>query len=229
MITKMDKLTATKEALKITENCLTYIQNILKPGLTEKKVSLLIKKFFLENGADDISFETIVCSGKRTALFHGPTSSKKIQRNEPVYIDLGCKYHGYCSDLTRMFFLGQPDADFLKIYHLVKKVQSTQEKALQPNLSVKKLDLIGRDIFRKHNLDQYFVHSTGHGIGKKVHQKPTISYKRNGVLKEGTIFTIEPGLYLPNTFGVRIEDMYLITTTGYQRLSKGSRELTIID
>jgi len=224
----MDKLTATKRALSITESCLDHLKKKIKPGVTEKYLAHEIRDYFLSKGASSAAFDTLVCSGHRTSLFHGPTSGKVIKNNEPVYVDLGCKYRGYCSDLTRMFYLGKPEQDFLQIYQLVKKAQILQEKALKPGASLKEIDLIARDLFKKAGLDQYFVHSTGHGIGRKVHQKPIISYKRNGRLHPKMIITIEPGIYLPKKFGVRIEDMYLITTTGAQRLSKLTRNIQIL-
>jgi len=224
----MDKLSATIKAIKITEDCLKYISSELKKELSEIAISKKISDFFIKKGASSLAFETLVCSGKRTSLFHGPTSNKRIKSGEPIYIDLGCKYKGYCSDMTRMFFIGKPNKGFLEIYNLVKKAQSLQEKALKPGKTYKEIDLIARELFKGKGLDNYFVHSTGHGIGRTVHQNPIISYKRNGCFKKGMVVTIEPGLYLPKKYGVRIEDMYLITDTGAKRLTFSSRNIKIL-
>lgn len=200
-----------KKAQEITDKVFTAILPFIKPGVTEEYIARKIKKLIIKNGGDkQLAFKPLVCSGKRTALFHGPTSKRKIKNNEPVYLDFGAKYKGWCADLTRTIFIGKPNKRLLEIYNIVKKVQKKQINMVKPGVRTAEIDRKGREILKQYNLDKYFIHSTGHGVGKQVHQKPRISFKSNELLKAGQVITIEPGIYIKGLGGVRLEDMILV-------------------
>jgi len=225
------RLEYIKKAQKITDQVFTEIIGLIRPGMTEEAVARLIKKLIIKNGGDkQLAFASLVCSGKRTALFHGPTSKKKIKSGEPIYLDFGAKYKGWCADLTRTFFLGKPAAEYkklIRVYKLVLKAQQNQIKAVKVGASASAVDLIGRNFLKKHKLDKYFVHSTGHGVGRVVHQSPRVSYTSTDILRAGQVITIEPGVYIKGLGGVRIEDM-LIVNSKVENLTTSSKKLLFI-
>ncbi|GBR76290.1 aminopeptidase YpdF [Candidatus Termititenax persephonae] len=220
----MKRLAAIRRAQEITDAVFAEIRQSIRPGQTEKYIQGKIKRLIVKHGGDTrMAFTPIVCSGKRTALFHGPTSKKKIQKNDIIYIDLGARYRGYCADLTRTFFLGQPPPRLLKIYKLVRAVQQKQLSLVKAGTRVADIDQQGRDLFKKHKLEKYFTHSTGHGVGLKIHQRPRLSVKSKEVLRAGQVITIEPGIYIKGLGGVRLEDMVIVTRSGYLNLSQSPK------
>ena len=218
----MNRLESIRKAQEITDIVYAEIRQLIQPGLTEKQVASKIKKLVVRHDAK-IAFTSIVCSGKRTALFHGPAGNKKIQKNDIVYIDMGARYRGYCADLTRTFFLGKPNKRLKKIYGIVLAVQKKQISMVKAGASCAAIDQKGRDLLKKHKLAKYFTHTTGHGVGLKIHQKPRISYKSKELLKAGQVITIEPGVYIKGLGGVRIEDMLIVTKNGHINLSKSPK------
>ncbi len=221
------RLKYIKKAQGITDKVFAEIIPFIRPGITERQIANKIQKLLKNHGAG-LAFKSLVCSGKRTALFHGPASNKKLKQGDPVYLDFGAKYGGFCSDLTRMVFLGEPNKRITKIYEIVKSVQEKQISMVKSGAKVADIDLLGRNILKKSKLAKYFIHSTGHGVGSKIHQKPRISYKSKEVLKTGQVITIEPGVYIPGFGGVRIEDMLVVTNKGYINLTKSAKNLTIL-
>lgn len=222
-----DRLAYITKAQEITDLVFTEILTFIKPGLSEKAVAKKIDQLIRKHGGDPKpAFDTLVCSGKRTALFHGPTSNKIIKNNEPVYLDFGAAYKGWCSDMTRTIFVGKPPKKLLAIYKIVKKVQEKQITMVKAGVSVALIDQSGRDMLKKHDLEKYFIHSTGHGLGKKVHQKPRISFKSKEILRVGQVITIEPGVYLPGIGGVRIEDLLIVTKNGHLNLTNSTKKVT---
>jgi Xaa-Pro aminopeptidase len=220
----MNRLQAIRQAQKITDCVFAEIRQFIRAGLTEKQIADKIKRQIVKHGGDTrMAFTPIVCSGKRTALFHGPTSKKKIGANDIVYIDMGARYRGYCSDLTRTFFLGRPNKRLQKIYKIVLAAQQKQISLVKAGARVADIDQKGRDLLKKHKLAKYFTHSTGHGVGLKIHQRPRISHKSQEILKAGQVITIEPGVYIKGLGGVRIEDMLIVTKKGSENLSKSPK------
>ncbi len=218
------------KAQQITDQVFSEIIKYIKPGLSDWQVAQQIKKLIRQFGGDEeLAFPSLVCSGVRSSLFHGPTSKKKIiKEHEPIYLDFGARYKGWCSDMTRTIFVGEPKKELADIYKIVLNVQQKQIALVRAGVRTAEIDQLGRDILKKHGLDKYFIHSTGHGLGKNVHQKPRISYRSKAVLKEGDVITIEPGVYIPNKYGVRIEDLLVVTKTGYINLTKSTKNIIII-
>jgi len=212
MIIKDEKeIKAVKEAIKITKKVFKFFKRIKKIGKTEKEIAQALEYYILQCGAERGGFDTMVISDERTASAHARSSNKKIKKDSNLIIDLGAKSYGYNSDLTRVCSLSRMSKRFKQIFEVVKAAQSEAIRAIKPNIKISTIDKIIRDFFKKHNLENYFIHASGHGIGLLVHEKPLIVQSNFNRLKKGMLFTIEPGIYLPGEFGIRLEDMVLVT------------------
>ena len=220
-------------AARIADEVMLSIPDILRPGMTEMQAALQIKKHIKKKGGHKESFRLIVASGKRSAMPHGYATKKVIRKNEIVMIDMGVHFDGYCSDITRMFFVGVRGCNPLfvsaapnrikKIYNIIKSAQTKAIRMIKAGVPVASVDKAVRKKFSRYGMEKYFTHSTGHGIGRKVHEQPRISIKSTERLKSGQIITIEPGLYFKNKFGIRIEDMVLVKKRGYEIMTKAPK------
>ncbi len=226
---KTDKeLSFIKKACSIVQKAYYSAIKELKLGMTEIELKDILEDYMLKYGADDIGFETIVAFGKGSAVPHHVTGKTKLKENTPVLIDAGAKYRGYISDITRVAFFGTPSKKFVKIYNAVLGANLLAEEQIYSGLSTKEADKLARDYLKREGLDKYFTHSLGHGVGLEVHEAPTLSKKTNTLLKNGCVFTIEPGIYLDNQFGVRIEDTVVLEKGKIKRLFSDNKKLLII-
>ena len=182
-----------------------------------------------QNGAASVSFETIVASGERSALPHGKASDRVLKSGEFVKFDFGAYYKGYCSDITRTVVLGKPTDKHRQIYDIVLEAQMNALEHMKPGMTGKEADALTRDIIKRYGFGDYFGHSTGHGLGMEVHEAPRLSTLSETVLVPGMTVTVEPGIYLPDFGGVRIEDDVVVTKTGVQRLTQSTKDFIIID
>lgn len=212
-----EEIKLMKKSQDINGKTLLRIQKLFKKGVTELELAWKIKSIGHDLGADDISFEPIVAFGPHSAIPHHQNTSKKMKQSDVVLIDMGMKYKGYCSDMTRTFFVGKPSAEQAQVYQMVLDAQMAAIRALKAGVSCAKLDQIARD--EMGDMAQHFGHSLGHGIGLDVHESPGLSSKSKEILKENMVVTVEPGIYLPGKFGVRIEDMGRVTKTGYENFT----------
>lgn len=218
-----------RKACKITETSVLNCLSLLKEGVTEREISAKIDYEFRIQGADGSAFETIVLFGKNSSLPHGKPGDKKLSIGDIVLIDCGCIYKGYCSDLTRTFIYGTvPGTWFTDIYDTVLISQLKALSALKPGISTNEIDQIARYYISGKGMGTYFGHGLGHGVGLEIHELPRLNEDSSFILKEGFVVTIEPGIYIPNKGGVRIEDTVLITNNGCERLTTSSKELTVI-
>ncbi len=197
----------------------------LKPGVREKTVGDFLEIRMKRRGGESSAFPIIVASGVRAALPHGKASNKGIEKKEMVIIDFGVRHEGYHSDETKTVILGKPESGQRKIYDLVRKAQERAIRAVRPGESVRRIDNAAREIIARSGYGKFFGHGTGHGIGLAVHEAPTLSPRGSGVVKEGMVFSIEPGIYLPGWGGVRLEDLVLVTERGCEVLTYLSKEL----
>jgi Xaa-Pro aminopeptidase len=189
------------------------------PGATETEVALALEFKAKLAGAEAMSFETIVAGGKRSALPHGRASKLKLPRRGFVTLDFGVVVDGYMSDMTRTAHLGKALDGEREVYDAVLEAQQTAVAVVAPGVSAGDVDEAARSVLRRAGLDKYFTHSTGHGVGLEIHEGPRLAAKQTQVLEEGMVITIEPGVYMPGRFGVRIEDMVLVTKTGGEILT----------
>jgi Xaa-Pro aminopeptidase len=223
------ELDILREAAKITDKCVKHLQNLIKPGLTEWDLVIEIEYFYKKNGCIRTSFDSIVASGKGASMPHyTPSMTKKIRKGEMILIDMGCEYNGYNSDLTRTFFLDSVPDEFCRIYQVVQEAQQAAIQAVAEGVKASELDSIARTLISDAGYGKYFGHSLGHGIGIDVHELPSVNKSNESELAANTIISIEPGIYLPQKGGVRIEDMVRVTSHGCEVLTKSPKDIIII-
>ncbi len=227
MVKDEEEIAKIQKACELTDACFEHLQKFIKIGMTEKEIAYEIESYFLRNGADGLAFETIVASGKNSSKPHAITTEKTIEKGDPITIDFGCKYQGYCSDMTRTIFAGYVPDRMKPIYDLVLKDQLQTLEDMKEGAIIRNLSRNVENDFKLygHNL----IHSLGHGVGLDIHEIPYISGKNDNVLKENMVVTDEPGIYLPGEFGIRIEDTVLITKTGCINLTKSDKNYIIVD
>ncbi|MEN6448570.1 MAG: Xaa-Pro peptidase family protein [Syntrophaceae bacterium] len=213
-----------RKAALISEQALEAVLANGLIGRRECDVALDLEWEMRKRGASAASFELIVASGPRSAMPHGSASARVIGPDEPLVIDFGCVYEGYCSDQTVTVTTGDPVSAFAEAYAHVREAQERSMKALASGVKASSIDKIARDHLEAHGLARFFGHGLGHGVGLEIHEAPTVSSLSDDVLEEGMVITIEPGVYLPGEFGIRIEDMVLITDNSCKRLTNLDKE-----
>ena len=222
------EISKIKRAAEITDRVFNKILAILKPGVGELDIAAEITYWHRRFGAESEAFDPIVASGIRGAIPHARASAKKIEKGELVTIDIGCRVEGYHSDLTRTVSVGKPPTEMKKIYDIVlDALQRSLDKA-RGGVRVSSLDAVARRTIREKGYGRFFCHSLGHGLGLEVHELPHVSSKSKDVLKRGSVITIEPGIYIPQVGGVRIEDDVVIRENDNEVLSKIPKKLVIV-
>lgn len=227
MIKDEEEIQKITEACRITDSCFEYLKQFIKVGRTEKEIAIEIEKYFKLNGADGVSFEPIVASGTNSSKPHAVPTDKKIDLGDVVTLDFGCKYKGYCSDMTRTIFVGYIPEALKEVYDLVLKNQLQTEKELKEGANVKLISKMVENDFKLN--DYHLIHSLGHGVGLDIHEYPYINSKNDFLLKDNMVVTNEPGIYMPGKFGVRIEDTVLITKNGCINLTKSDKNYIVVD
>lgn len=229
MVKESFEIENIQKACKITETGVYNCISLLKEGVTEREVASKIDYEFRIHGADGSAFDTIVLFGKNSSLPHGKPGDKKLSIGDIVLIDCGCVYKGYCSDLTRTFVYGAiPGTWLIDMYEAVLSAQLSALSALCPGKNTNEIDTIARSYISGRGFGKYFGHGLGHGVGMEIHELPRLNTDSSTVLKEGHVITIEPGIYLPDKGGVRIEDTVLITKEGFERLTTSDKQLLVI-
>ena len=226
MIKDDEEIMLIEKACYITDQCFSHLCNYIKIGMTEKEISYEIEKFFRENGADGLAFETIVASGKNSSKPHAVPTDKKIEAGDAITIDMGCKYKGYCSDMTRTIFAGYVPVQAQKVYDLVLKNELQTLNEYKEGASIRVVSKMVENDFKLNGYD--LIHSLGHGVGLEIHEAPYINYKSDLPLKENMVVTNEPGIYIPGKFGVRIEDTVQITKFGCISLTNSEKNYIVI-
>ena len=200
-----------RRAVEVGDRAFEHVAARLKPGMTERQVAWQLETHMREHGAERVSFDIIVAAGPHGAMPHHRPTDRPIQSGEPIVIDMGCRLNGYCSDLTRTITLGEADAKFWEIYWIVLRAQQTCEDGLRAGMLGKDADALARGVIEAAGHGEQFGHGTGHGVGLEVHEGPLVSKTRGEApLPEGSVVTVEPGIYLPGWGGVRIEDMVVV-------------------
>ncbi len=200
----------------------------VKAGVSEAEVAAELEYQMRRRGAQHPAFETIVASGERTALPHAQPTGRKLANNELLLIDMGASLDGYASDMTRMLFLGRPGTQVRSMYRAVLEAQLAAIDSVREGVTAQNVDRAARRVLKEHGLDKAFVHSTGHGLGLEIHESPRIGKKDDTPLKAGMAITIEPGVYLEGTGGIRIEDTVVVTENGCEVLTPTPKELMLL-
>lgn len=216
------------KAQRIAEDAFRHILKFIKVGVTEKEIALELDFYMLRNGGEGLSFETIAVSGKNSSMPHGVPSDKIIENGDFITMDFGTIINGYHSDMTRTVAMGFATDEMKNVYDAVLKAQNNCLDNIKSGVSCKDGNMFSRSVINDLGYGQYFTHSTGHGVGVEIHEFPNLSPASDSVLQVGNIVTVEPGIYIPEKFGVRIEDMALITENGCENLTKAPKDLIIL-
>ncbi len=223
-----DEIEKIQKAQEIAEKAFDKLLGYIKPGISERELALKLNEFMLHGGAEALSFETIVLSGTNTSMPHGVPSDKKIQDGEFVLMDFGAVFEGYHSDMTRTVCVGQPTDEMKKVYNIVLEAQEKAIKSVRSGITGMELDAIARDYITDKGYGEAFGHSLGHGVGMEIHEYPNASSRSKTVFGKNMVVTVEPGIYIPGKFGVRIEDFVVVTENSCRNLTKCSKNLIIL-
>jgi Xaa-Pro aminopeptidase len=226
LIKDEDELQVMKRAARLGVQLFHELLPHLEPGIPETTVAALLEHNARSHGAEGMSFETIVAGGARSSLPHGRATSQRLPRKGFLTLDFGVILDGYCSDMTRTVFLGQPTRRQRFTYDAVREAQQAAVAAVRPGASCGEVDEAARSILRQAGLADFFSHSTGHGVGLEIHELPRVAAEQSQSLLPGMVVTIEPGVYIPGQFGVRIEDMVAVTQQGGEILTSASTSWT---
>jgi Xaa-Pro aminopeptidase len=200
----------------------------VRPGMKEHDLAAELEYRMRRLGAEKPAFETIVAGGARSALPHAQPTSAKLESGQLVVVDMGAQQDGYCSDMTRMLFLGTPTAKVKRTYRAVLEAQLAAIDAVRAGVATSRVDAAARNVLKGYGLDRAFVHSTGHGLGLEIHEPPRVGRRDKSRLQPGMAITIEPGVYLEDFGGIRIEDNIVVTETGCEILTPTPKDLRII-
>ena len=214
-----------RQAAAIGDQLFRSILHKLVPGRSEQEIADELFTEAKQRGGEGMSFETIVASGERSALPHGRASACRLPQRGFVTLDFGVLHRGYCSDMTRTVHLGRLTSHERAVYDSVLEAQQKAVLATRPGVQAQSVDGAARGVLEAAGLADRFTHSTGHGVGLEIHESPRIAMRQTEVLAKGMVVTIEPGVYLPKQFGVRIEDMLLLTTGGNELLTRSTKAL----
>uniref|UniRef100_A0A832MPR0 Aminopeptidase P family protein n=1 Tax=Pseudothermotoga hypogea TaxID=57487 RepID=A0A832MPR0_9THEM len=225
MIKEPQEVEFIRKAIQISEEALLKVLPLVKEGVAEKDIAAELEYQMKLLGADGIAFETIVITGPRTALPHGRASERRLRMNEPVLFDFGAKFNGYCADITRTFYFGKPDEEFVKVYNTVFEAQSLALEKGSGRMTGKELDSVARTHISSCGFGEYFGHGLGHGLGLEVHEAPRVNQSNESILPVGAVVTIEPGIYIEGKFGVRIEEDVVVHEDHLERLTHLERKL----
>lgn len=228
IIKSKDEIEKMRKAQQITEEAFTELLPMVKPGVTEAELALELEFLMRRKGAAGISFDLITIAGTKTSMPHGVPGDNTVKNGDFVTFDIGALYDGYHSDMTRTIAVGEVSEEQRSIYDIVYKAQMTALSRVKPGVKAYDIDSTARSIIARAGYGDYFKHSTGHGVGLDIHEQPFVSAKGETILSEGMVITVEPGIYLPGKFGVRIEDMVLVTKDGFENFATLPKELMII-
>ena len=212
-------------AEQIGDEAFSYILTQIKPGITELEIGAKLEYYMKSHGAQEKGFDTIAASGLHSAMPHAVPSEKVLEKGDFLTLDFGCKYQGYCSDMTRTVVIGKANEKQKEIYKIVLEAQEAALAGLRAGMTGAEGDALARKVIEEAGCGDYFGHGLGHSVGLEIHEKPALSPKDQTILRPGIIETVEPGIYIPGLGGVRIEDMTVITENGIKNLTSSPKEL----
>jgi Xaa-Pro aminopeptidase len=228
MVKSSDEITKIREACALGVRLFNGLLHQMRPGIPETEVAGKLEFAARKAGADQMAFPTIVAGGMRSALPHGRASKASIPRRGFVVCDFGVILSGYCSDMTRTLHMGRPTAEAHRVYEAVRDAQQAGLEAVKPGKTVSEVDSSARKLLYNKGLVKFFTHSTGHGLGLEIHESPRVATGQREVLRPGMVITVEPGVYLPGKWGVRIEDTVVVTETGCDILTECPKDLLTV-
>ena len=229
MVKDEEEINCIAEAERIGDEAFSHMLEFIQAGMTEKQIALELEYTMKSLGADGLSFDTIAASGPNSSLPHAVPTDRVLQDGDFFTMDFGCIYNGYCSDMTRTVFIGEnPTEKQMEVYTVVLKAQREALKLVKPGAKCSDIDACARKIISDAGYGDYFGHGLGHSVGLYIHEEPRCSRKCDTILEAGMTMTIEPGIYLPGEFGVRIEDLVVVTEDGYRNLAASEKNLFLL-
>lgn len=222
------ELAVMAESSRINDEALKKTLSAIREPLTEKQLADEYRKNILLCGGSGESFDSLICFGPNCAEPHHDTDDTPLRPGDSIILDVGLKYESYCSDMTRTVFFGRPTEEQKRVYDLVKAANAAGRAAVRPGVPLKEVDAAARKVIEDAGYGKYFIHRTGHGIGLEVHEFPDVSAASDAVCEPGMVFSVEPGIYLPGKFGVRVEDLVAVTDAGSMTLNRLDRELASV-
>ena len=217
-----------RAAQRLTEDVFAYLLDWIRPGRTEKEIAAQITYRHLLGGAEAVSFAPIVASGPHSARPHARPTDRRVQEGDVLLLDFGGVLEGYASDMTRVLAIGQTDPEVRRVYDLVRRAQERALSSARSGLVSRALDARARQVIDAEGYGASFSHGLGHGVGLQVHEWPRVSYSADYLLPEGAVVSIEPGIYLPGRFGIRLEDLVVLRDDGCENLTRASKEWTVL-
>ncbi|HEX2949708.1 MAG TPA: aminopeptidase P family protein [Armatimonadota bacterium] len=218
-----EELACIREAVRITDEAYHHLTRLAKPGVTEEDLALEAEWYMRRHGAEGVAFSLIVAAGEHSALPHAQPGPRALQPGDLVVVDMGARYAHYCADMTRTFAVAETTPIAREIYHICALAQRAGVQNIKPGMSGHQADTIVRDIIERAEYGEYFGHGTGHGVGLEIHESPRISRHTDAILPTGAVVTVEPGIYLPDVGGVRIEDLTVLTDGGLEILTQAAK------
>lgn len=225
IVKTQDEIDKMIKAQRIAEAAFENVLNFIKPGVTEKEIGLCLDYYMLKNGAEALSFDTIAITGANTSLPHGVPGDNVVKEGSFVLMDYGATYDGYHSDMTRTVCVGKPTEKMEQVYNIVLDAQLKTIAAIKEGITGHDADKVARDVITAAGYGEMFGHSLGHGVGMEIHETPTAAPSSTRVLKENMIVTVEPGIYIPGEFGVRIEDFVIVKKDGCENMTLAKKSL----
>ncbi len=223
-----DEIERIQKAVLLGDKVFEHIVEFIKPGMKETEVAAELEYTMKKLGAKGPSFESIIAAGHRSAMCHGTATENTIKNGDTVVLDFGVIYRNYCSDMTRTIFIGEPKKELVKIYDIVKRAQQAALDGITSGMSGYNADKIARDIIAENGYKEAFGHSLGHGVGIEIHEEPRLSEKSEDILKDGMVFSVEPGIYVEGLGGVRIEDMVVLVDGKIRNFTTSPKDMIII-
>lgn len=223
-----DEIEKIQKAQQIAEKAFDEVLNFIKPGVSEREISMLLDNVMIRNGAEAISFDTIALTGQNTYMPHGVPTDCTVQKGDFVLMDFGAVYDGYHSDMTRTVCVGEPTEEMKKVYNIVLEAQLKALRFIKSGVTGAEADSIARNYIASYGYGETFGHSLGHGVGMEIHEYPNASQRSKAIFKENMVVTVEPGIYLSGKFGVRIEDFVVVTENSCQNLTKCPKKMIIL-
>ena len=217
-----------KAAQAVTDAAFRHIVGFMRPGMTEREVQLELEDFMVRHGGDGLAFGSIVATGANGADPHAIPGATRLEAGQCVVMDFGARAYGYCSDMTRVVFLGDPDAELARAWEVLRRANETVEEMLRPGVTGKEAHELAEKVLAEGGYEGRMGHGLGHGVGLDVHEQPVLNLRNDKPLVAGNVVTVEPGIYIPGKFGMRLEDCGLITDAGYEVFSELGHEMVVI-
>lgn len=215
-------------AQAITDAAFAYIKDFVRPGMTERMVQRELDNYMYMHGAEALAFPSIVATGAHGANPHAQPTDAKLEAGQCVVMDFGARAHGYCSDMTRMLFIGQPSQRLKDAYSTLREANETVEAALMPGITGAQAHQMALDVLEAGGFGGLMGHGLGHGVGLEIHEDPMLSPRNSEALQAGNVVTVEPGIYVPGEFGMRLEDFGIVTESGFEVFTKSSHDLVVV-